>query len=52
MLGEGVECAEELAVLRAAGISLFQGYHFAKPALMSLPDVPLLSMPVEIRAAV
>lgn len=52
VLGEGVESDEELTVLRAAGISLFQGYHFAKPALMSLPDVPLLSMPVEIRAAV
>ncbi|MET0967702.1 MAG: EAL domain-containing protein, partial [Tardiphaga sp.] len=30
VLGEGVESADELAVLRAAGISLFQGYHFAK----------------------
>ena len=43
VLGEGVENAEELTILRAAGISLFQGYYFAKPALMSLPDVPLLS---------
>ena len=39
VLAEGVENANELAVLRAAGISLFQGYHFAKPALMSLPPV-------------
>src|ERR1700753_1055033 len=37
VLAEGVENANELAVLRAAAISLFQGYHFAKPALMSLP---------------
>jgi EAL domain-containing protein (putative c-di-GMP-specific phosphodiesterase class I) len=39
VLAEGVENANELAVLRAAGISLFQGYHFARPALMSLPPV-------------
>ena len=51
MLGEGVESAEELAVLRAAGISLFQGYHFAKPALMALPEVPLLNAPMMVRAA-
>lgn len=51
VLGEGVESAEELAVLRAAGISLFQGYHFAKPALMALPEVPLLNAPVLVRAA-
>jgi len=51
VLGEGVESEQELTVLRAAGISLFQGYHFAKPALMALPVVPLLSDPVTIRAA-
>lgn len=36
-------------MLRAAGISLFQGYYFAKPALMALPDVPVLNPPVDIR---
>lgn len=51
VLGEGVENADELAVLRAAGISLFQGYHFAKPALMALPEVPLLNAPMMVRAA-
>jgi EAL domain-containing protein (putative c-di-GMP-specific phosphodiesterase class I) len=51
VLGEGVESDQELTVLRAAGISLFQGYHFAKPALMALPDVPLLGEPMTIRAA-
>jgi EAL domain-containing protein (putative c-di-GMP-specific phosphodiesterase class I) len=51
VLGEGVESAEELAVLRAAGISLFQGYHFAKPALMALPEVPLLNAPMTVRNA-
>ncbi|QDM24732.1 EAL domain-containing protein [Tardiphaga sp. vice304] len=50
VLGEGVESAEELALLRAAGISLFQGYHFAKPALMALPEVPLLNAPITVRA--
>ena len=42
VLAEGVENEDELAVLRAAGISLFQGYYFAKPALMALPPVPVL----------
>lgn len=44
VLAEGVENESELTVLRAAGISLFQGYHFAKPALMALPHVPYLSL--------
>jgi len=51
VLGEGVESDQELTVLRAAGISLFQGYHFAKPALMALPDVPLLMSLVATSAA-
>ena len=51
MLAEGVENEAELTVLRAAGISLFQGYHFAKPALMALPEVPFLTSPVTLRAA-
>jgi EAL domain-containing protein (putative c-di-GMP-specific phosphodiesterase class I) len=42
VLAEGVESEAELTVLRSAGISLFQGYLFAKPALMQLPDVPML----------
>jgi EAL domain-containing protein (putative c-di-GMP-specific phosphodiesterase class I) len=50
VLGEGVENDQELTVLRAAGISLFQGYHFAKPGLMALPDVPLLDGPMMIRS--
>jgi EAL domain-containing protein (putative c-di-GMP-specific phosphodiesterase class I) len=51
VLAEGVENDQELTVLRAAGISLFQGYHFAKPALMALPDVPLLMSPLAVNAA-
>lgn len=50
VLAEGVENEGELTVLRAAGITLFQGYHFAKPALMALPDVPLLSKPIAVQA--
>ncbi|MBX9711477.1 MAG: EAL domain-containing protein [Xanthobacteraceae bacterium] len=49
VLAEGVENEQELTVLRAAGISLFQGYYFAKPALMALPDVTVLNRPVDIR---
>jgi EAL domain-containing protein (putative c-di-GMP-specific phosphodiesterase class I) len=42
VLAEGVECADELTILRGLGISLFQGYYFAKPALMALPEVVCL----------
>jgi EAL domain-containing protein (putative c-di-GMP-specific phosphodiesterase class I) len=51
VLAEGVENSHELTVLRAAGISLFQGYHFAKPGLMTLPDVPLAHPRIEMREA-
>lgn len=43
VLAEGVENEDELIILRTAGIHLFQGYYFAKPGLMSLPEVPVLS---------
>lgn len=39
VLAEGVESAAEVRVLRAAGIKLFQGYHFARPAVAALPQV-------------
>ncbi|MDB5581448.1 MAG: hypothetical protein JWR80_6624 [Bradyrhizobium sp.] len=39
VLAEGVENAEELTVLHGAGISLFQGDYFAKPAFVALPIV-------------
>jgi EAL domain-containing protein (putative c-di-GMP-specific phosphodiesterase class I) len=51
VLAEGVENEAELTVLRAAGISLFQGYHFARPGLMCLPDIALLSQPPAISSA-
>ena len=44
--------AKAVAVLQAAGITLFQGYYFAKPALMALPDISMLSQAVNMRAAV
>ncbi len=40
VLAEGVETREELAYLRTLGISLFQGYYFAKPAFETLASVP------------
>lgn len=43
VIAEGVETESELTVLRGAGISLFQGYYFAKPGFMCLPDVAGLS---------
>ncbi|MDB5652933.1 MAG: signaling protein containing domain [Tardiphaga sp.] len=52
VLAEGVENDDELTVLRAAGISLFQGYHFAKPTLMALPAVPLIEKLIDLRAAI
>lgn len=39
VLAEGVETAAEAIVLRAAGIRLMQGYHFARPALERFPLV-------------
>lgn len=50
LLAEGIESEQELAVLRAAGISLFQGYFFAKPALMTLPPVRGIDQPSRLRA--
>ncbi len=51
LLAEGVESEAELTVLRAAGIELFQGYHFARPAFQALPDVPILAPTAEPGAA-
>jgi EAL domain-containing protein (putative c-di-GMP-specific phosphodiesterase class I) len=52
VLAEGVESEQELTVLRAAGISLFQGYYFAKPALMALPPVLVIGENESIRSAI
>ncbi|MET0929139.1 MAG: EAL domain-containing protein [Aeromicrobium sp.] len=39
VLAEGVETEAEFAVLRAAGIRLFQGFYFAQPEFEALPPV-------------
>jgi EAL domain-containing protein (putative c-di-GMP-specific phosphodiesterase class I) len=41
IIAEGIETEAELATLRDAGIDLFQGFLFAKPALEDLPAVSL-----------
>jgi EAL domain-containing protein (putative c-di-GMP-specific phosphodiesterase class I) len=43
VLAEGVETEAELAVLRAAGVSLVPGYYLARPTLAALPAVELLA---------
>jgi EAL domain-containing protein (putative c-di-GMP-specific phosphodiesterase class I) len=50
VLAEGVETEAELMALRAAGIDLFQGYLFAKPALAALPAVRCMSDSVSVTA--
>lgn len=38
-IAEGIETGEELETLRDFGITLFQGYHFAKPSFESLAPI-------------
>ena len=39
VLAEGIETEEEFLVLKAAGITLFQGYWFARPTFEMLPGI-------------
>lgn len=39
VIAEGIETQRELSTLRDAGITRFQGFLFAKPAIERLPDV-------------
>ncbi|RST56552.1 EAL domain-containing protein [Variovorax sp. MHTC-1] len=39
VIAEGVEASEEVRVLRALGVDLFQGYLFARPTVAALPVV-------------
>lgn len=50
VLAEGVETSDELLLLRGAGIRLFQGFYFAKPAIEALPEIRGLPCePIEVR---
>lgn len=49
LLAEGIESEREFEVLRAAGIRLFQGYFFARPAFEALPPVTAASQTVCLR---
>jgi EAL domain-containing protein (putative c-di-GMP-specific phosphodiesterase class I) len=40
VIAEGIETIEEAVALRAIGVSLFQGYLFARPVMEQLPPVP------------
>jgi EAL domain-containing protein (putative c-di-GMP-specific phosphodiesterase class I) len=44
VLAEGVETEAELATLRGAGISLFQGYYFAKPQIETFASFDQLQL--------
>ncbi len=48
LVAEGVETVEEFAMLRACGVSLMQGYLFAKPAFEALPDFTMPSVPLDL----
>ncbi|MNP44356.1 Cyclic di-GMP phosphodiesterase Gmr [compost metagenome] len=43
-LAEGIETREEMACLREMGISLMQGYLFARPGFETLPKVDFASL--------
>lgn len=40
VIAEGVEDADEARYLRDAGVSLFQGFYFARPSFEALAEVP------------
>jgi len=51
VLAEGIETASECDALRGLGITLMQGYHFAKPQLEALPEVEGFTPRAAARAA-
>lgn len=44
VLAEGVETEAELTTLRAAGITLFQGYYFARPQIETFASIDQLQL--------
>ncbi|HWU35632.1 MAG TPA: EAL domain-containing protein [Methylovorus sp.] len=40
VIAEGIEAREECLTLADEGVTLFQGYFFAKPGFESLPEIP------------
>jgi EAL domain-containing protein (putative c-di-GMP-specific phosphodiesterase class I) len=40
VIAEGIESLEECLALKERGVTLFQGYYFAKPGFECLPQVP------------
>jgi EAL domain-containing protein (putative c-di-GMP-specific phosphodiesterase class I) len=51
IVAEGIETAEEYTVLRDCGVSLMQGYLFARPAFEALPTFQLPSPESLLQAA-
>lgn len=51
VVAEGVETLEEYAWLRQEGVTLFQGYLFARPGFLCLPPITL-PLPPAVRQAV
>lgn len=50
VIAEGIETEAEFACLRKLGVTLMQGYLFARPALETLPDVSIPSPAVRRRS--
>jgi EAL domain-containing protein (putative c-di-GMP-specific phosphodiesterase class I) len=51
VIAEGVETEDEMRALRGAGITLFQGYLFARPVVEGLPQVTLAFAESDLVAA-
>ncbi len=49
VLAEGIETAAELETVRSLGVSLVQGYHFARPLIETLPAVATIALPGRVR---
>jgi EAL domain-containing protein (putative c-di-GMP-specific phosphodiesterase class I) len=49
LIAEGIETIEEYAALRSCGITLMQGYLFAKPAFEALPEITIPHAPPDRR---